>query len=271
MLHSRNIVACLGLLLIFGCGSDVYESRLAETNAFFQYRQSLDRVLQNGVWSSPVTISMRIPKGFNLQPAPPPAKEGEPAPEDERQLNFLGLQLPGIVGAWKAVVACDNGTYPAFLFVCSNHQAYLDRVGNPKEAPDPEVYLTDLENALSNVMQVTLPPGEMTQIGNNIRYSESCPRDGKYALQKKFTGITFVPPGILPQMTIELKAQMYEHYNGPIHVAVIAIYPASIRERLDEKLLTALETFSVTNQLPKLPAGAAGAGAAGGGTPQSNF
>ena len=106
----------------------------------------------------------------------------------------------------------------------------------------------------------------MTQVGNNIRYEETCPRDGKYAAQKKFAGITFVPPGVLPQVGMELKTQLYEYDNGPIQVAVIAIYPASIRERLDDKLLTALETFNVTKQLPKSPAGKAGAA-----TPSSIF
>ena len=255
MLHSRNMMATVGLLLVFGCGSDLYESRLKETNAFFEYRQSLDRVLQSGNWTTPTTISMRIPKGFNLLPAPLPAKEGEPIPEDARQPLYLGLQLPGLVGAWQGEFPCDDGNRPVFLYVCSNHQSYLDLIAAP-EGPDPALFLTELENALSTTMQVTLPPGEVAQVGNNIRYAETCPRDGKYALQKKFTGITFVPPGVLPQVGVEIKAQMYGHYNGNIHVAVLAIYPASIRERLEDKLLTALETFSVSNQVPKVQAGA---------------
>jgi len=267
MLHPRIMMACVGLLLIFGCGSDVYESRLKETNAFFEYRQSLDRVLQSGNWTSPTSISMRIPKGLNLLPAPPPAKEGEPIPDDTRQPLYLGLQLPGLVGAWQGEFACDDGNRPVFLYVCSNHQWYQDLVKNP-EGPDPALFLTELENALSSTMQVALPPGEVAQVGNNVRYAETCPRDGKYALQRKFTGITFVPPAVLPQVGVEIKAQMYGHYNGPIHVAILAIYPASIRERLELKLLTALETFSVSNQVPKTAPGATtGPGAA----PKSGF
>ena len=48
----RIVTACCGLLLIFGCGSDLYEQRLKETNAFFEYRQSLNRVLQSGNWTT---------------------------------------------------------------------------------------------------------------------------------------------------------------------------------------------------------------------------
>ncbi len=259
---SRYKMICLGLLLIFGCGSDVYESRLKETNAFFEYRQSLDRVLQNGTWNHPqFPISMRIPKGFNLLPAPAIPKEGEPAPEDARQPLYLGLTLPGLVGAWQGEFPCDDGNRPGFLYVCSNHQWYLD-VAKAGTGPDPAVFLTELETALANTMQVTLPPGGGSQIGNNVRYTEMCPRERKYAIPKEFTGITFVPPAVLPQVGVEIKGQMYGHYNGPIHIAVIAIYPASIRERLEDKLLKSLETLTVSNQIPKLQAGAAGAGAA---------
>ena len=265
MLHSRNMMACIGLLLVFGCGSSVYEARLKETNALFDYHQALDRVLQGGKWTSPTSISLRIPKGFNPLPAPPIAKEGEPVPEDSRQPHYLGLLLPGLAGAWQGEFACNDGNRPVFLYVCSNHQLFLDLAKNPK-GPDPELFLSELENALSATMQVQLPPGEVTQVGNNIRYSEICPRDGKYAVQKKFTGITFVPPAVLPQVGVEIKAQMYGHYNGRIQVAVLAIYPASILERLENRLLTALETFSVSPELPRGQPGAAGAaGAAGGG------
>ena len=257
MLRSRILMTCVGLLLVCGCGSEQYESRLKETSAFFEYRQSLDRVLQSGNWSHPpFQISMRIPKGFNPLPAPRPPKEGEPIPEDTRQPAYLSLYLPGIVGAWRGEFPSDQGNSPVFLYVCSNHQSYLDAVANPM-GPDPALFLTDLENAVATAMQVALPPGEVTQVGNNVRYSETCPRDGKYALPRKFTGITFIPPGLLPSMDVELKAQMYGHYNGPIHVAVLAIYPAGVRDRMEDKLLKALETFTVSNQVPRVKSGQA--------------
>jgi hypothetical protein len=146
--------------------------------------------------------------------------------------------------------------------VCSNHKLYQDLAANPK-GPDPELFLTNLENSLCSTMQVQLPPGEGTQVGNNVRYAEMCPRDGKYAVQRKFTGITFVPPAVLPQVGVAIKAQMYGHYNGKVQVAVLAVYPASIRDRLEDRLLTALETFSVSNNFPApqpgSPAGAGGA------------
>jgi hypothetical protein len=271
MLCSRVKMACVALLLLFGCGSEQYEARLKETNAFFEYRQSLDRVLQPGSWNyPPYQISMRIPKGFNLLPPPKIAKEGEPVPEDTRQPLYLGLRLPGLVGAWQGEFPCDGGNRPVFLYVCSNHQSYLEQAKDP-EITEPALFLTELENLLSATMQVQLPPGEVTQVGNNVRYAEICPRDGKYALQKKFTGVTFVPPGVLPQVGVEIKTQMYSHYNGPIHVAILAVYPASIRERLEDKLLTALETFSVSNQIPRAPVGKAGGAAGQGAVPNKGF
>lgn len=260
MFRFRILMTGFAMLLVFGCGSEQYEARLKETNAFFEYRQSLDRVLQSGNWSAPLYgPTMRIPKGFNYKPGPPPPKGDEPAAEDTRQPTFLGLHLPGLVGAWQGDFPCDGGNRSVFLYVCSNHQTYLNAVKNP-EGPDPALFLSDLENLLSATMQVSLPPGEMTQVGNNIRYAETCPRDGKYALQRKFTGITFVPAEVLPQLResgIQIKAQMYGHLNGPIQVAVLAIYPADIRDRIEDKLLKSLETFSVSNQLPKVQGGSA--------------
>ena len=267
MLRSRTLITCVGLLLVFGCGSEQYEARLKQTNAFFEYRQSLDRVLQSGNWTVPqYTISMRIPKGFNAKPGPRPAKEGEEQPEDTRQPPFLGLYLPGLVGAWDGEFPGDTGNVKVFLYVCSNHQLFLDAVKNP-DAPDPALFLTDVENALSAALKVTLPPGEVAQVGNNVRYAETCPKDDKYALQKKFTGITFVPPGAIAELGIEIKAQMYGHHNGSIQVAVLAIYPANIRDRIEDKLLKSLETFTVTNQVPKLQSGKAAGQAAPGPTP----
>lgn len=266
MLRSRTLITCVGLLLVLGCGSEQYEKRLTETNKFFEYRQSLDRVLQSGNWTIPqYTISMRIPKGFNPIAGPRPAKEGEEQPEDLRQPPFLGLHLPGLVGAWKGEFPGETGNATVFLYVCSNHPLFLDAVKN-KEAPDPALFLTDLENALSTALQVTLPPGEVAQVGNNVRYAENCPKDDKYAIQKKFIGITFVPPGPLPEVGVEIKAQMYGHRNGAIEVALLAIYPANIRDRIEDKLLKSLETFTVSNQVPKLQSGQLGGKPAAGPT-----
>lgn len=268
MLRFRTLMTCFALLLVFGCGSEQYESRLKETNAFFEYRQSLDRVLQSGNWSGPLYgPTMCIPKGFNFRPGPPPPKADEPVAEDTRQPTFLGLHLPGLVGAWQGDFPSDGGDRPVFLYVCSNHQTHLNALENP-EGPDPALFLSDLENLLSSTMQVSLPPGEVTQVGDNIRYAETCPRDGKYAIQRKFTGITFVPADVLPQFResgVQIKAQMYGHYNGPIQVAVLAIYPAGIRDRIEDKLLKSLETFSVSNQLPRVQGGSAAGPASTGG------
>lgn len=237
-------------LLLPGCGVDQYETRLAETNAFFQYRQYLDKALQSPAWSGPNTISMRIPRGFQLMPPPPPAKEGEEPQPDTRQPTYLGLQLPGLVAAWQANLPADQGNLPAFLYVCSNHHMFNQQPTEGEAKAEPELFLTELEELLSTTMQVQLPPGESPQIGDNIRYRETCPREAKYAIPRHFTGITFVPPGVLPQVGIPLKTQYYGHYNGKIHVAVLVIYPAAIRERMEDKLKTALETFSVSNKEP---------------------
>lgn len=240
-------------LLMASCGTEQYEARLKETNAFFEYRQSLDKVLQSGAWVGPNTITMRIPHGFRPLSPPPAPKEGEPPQADLRQPSYMGLELPGLVAAWQGDFPCDAGNLPAFLYVCSNHHMFNASPTEGEKPPEPELFLTEFENLLSTAMQVQLPPGESPQVGDNVRYREVCPREPKYALSKHFTGITFVPPGVLTQvgMQIPIKGQYYGHYNGKIHVAVLAIYPASIRERMEDKLRTALETFSVSGAVPQ--------------------
>lgn len=263
MPQHRSIVACLSLLLLAACGTETYETRLRETNEFFEYHQRLNLDLQSGDWTSPTTVKMRVPQGLQLLPAPPPAQMGEPPAVDQRQPFYLGVELPGLIGAWQGEFPCDNGNRPVYLYVCSNHQAFQNLLVNA-QGPDPGLFLSDLENALSAQLGVQLPPGESAQVGNNQRYSLSCPREGtleaKFAVPRRFTGITFIPPHVLNNIGVEIKAQMYEHYNGPIQVAILAVYPASIRDRFEEKLLRALETFSVSNTVPKSQPGASSSG-----------
>lgn len=246
------ILSCC--LLLASCGTEQYEARLLETNAFFEYRQSLDKVLQSQPWNGPNTITMRIPHGFKLLPPPAPPKEGEPPALDSRQpaaMGFMPLELPGLVAAWRGDFPCDGRNLPAFLYVCSNHHLFHASATNGAKPPEPELFLTELENTLGAAMQVEIKPLEAGPIRDNTRYAEVCPREQKYALSKHFTGIALVPPGVLPQVGIALKGQYYGHYNGKIHVGILAIYPASIRERMDEKLRTALETFSVSAAIPQ--------------------
>lgn len=239
-------------LLLTSCGTEQYEARLKETNAYFEYRQSLDKVLQSAPWVGPNTITMRIPHGFKLLSPPPVPKEGEPVQPDSRQPAYMGLELPGLVAAWQGDFPCDNGNLPAFLYVCSNHQMFNASPIEGERPPEPELFLTEFENLLSATMQVQLPPGESPRVEDNVRYRQDCPQKGhRYAISRAFTGVTFVPPGVLPQVGIALKGQYYGHYNGKIHVAVLAIYPASIRERMEDKLRTALETFSVSANVPQ--------------------
>lgn len=240
----------LSCLLLSSCGTEQYEQRLSETNAFFEYREYLDRFLQSGAWAGPNTITMRIPKGFQLLSPPPIPKDGEAPQPDTRQPTYLGLELPGLVAAWQGEFPCDVGTGPALLFVCSNHHMFNAPPIEGSNPPEPELFLTEFENTLQAAMQVQLPPGESAQVGDNIRYPEVCPREPKYALQKRFTAVTFVPPGLLGDVRVPIKAQYYGHYNGKIHVAILVIYPTNVKERMEDKLRTALETFSVSSNVP---------------------
>ncbi len=256
MTRSQCCLVLVGVLLAGGCGTEQYEQRLTETDAFFQYRQSLDRALQAYWEERSYTIKMRVPKGFNRLPRPAVPKEGEPAPVETRQPTaFNELVLPGLVEAWRGDFACDDGkVWPTLMYVCSNHSLFHPAEG--VEGLPAEAFNHTIEELVASAMGVSLPEAISTKVEDNVRYRELCPRDPKrarYTTQKPFDAMTIVPQAGYANDKVEFtpKCQLYTHSNGPIQVAVLLIYPGNTRERLDMHLMTALETFSVSNQIPK--------------------
>ena len=98
-------------LLLLGCGSKTYEDRLAKTQKYFRYRETLNLNLERQEWKSH-GIEIRVPLGFRLEKGPAPVQKDENNPDDEddndsppvdpRQPSYVNGGLPsrGIVGAW---------------------------------------------------------------------------------------------------------------------------------------------------------------------------
>src|SRR5262245_27667863 len=145
-------LAALGLaaLGLTGCGSEVYEQRLANTRILFAHEELLRENLQ-GKWIDPdYGVALRIPHKFEVLSPParpgsaekPAGEEGENAEEeveitDERQPKYLNVELPGLRGAFlaKVKVIGENRTDTngdAFIYVMSN-QDMSDRTDAAKE------------------------------------------------------------------------------------------------------------------------------------------
>ncbi|MBX3443174.1 MAG: hypothetical protein KF774_12280 [Planctomyces sp.] len=256
-LSAALIAASLGMT---GCGGDLYDSRLARTAELFEYRDQLDQALQ-GTWSrDEFGLRMRIPRGYVMLPPPPPPVVLEDgtieAAADDRHPGFLGIELPGLVDAWRLP---NVGS----LYICSNHQRFVDQMQTGVNAADPNTLLTDVELALQQGLRFTLdaaPAGSPSDV--NARFVEKIPAVARFEIPKDFLAITISGEEI--ENLDPLAAQVYEYTNGPVQVAIVCIYLKSARVNPDRALRLALETLKVDGQPPR--ASAAGGARGGGGT-----
>ncbi|MCA9088128.1 MAG: hypothetical protein KDA90_05760 [Planctomycetaceae bacterium] len=255
--------------LLSGCGSAEYEARLQRTKELYGYLNRLDSSLSKSVWNRPdVGMAMRLPIPFKqVLPAPVPEKDeqGNPLPvlEDPRQPHILGVDLPGLVEAWQTELPIGGGEVgEARLFVCSNHQRFLDLGPN---TPKPEDLLTDLEIALQTGFGVTLAVGESSTLTDNVRTRLIAPprssQDAQYTTPKDFTAIRFVPREPLAGQDIE--GIVYAYKAGKIQMAVVCLLPRNTGAQFRERLTTALQTLVVSPDAPKPRKGTAGAPAGG--------
>jgi hypothetical protein len=252
------LVWVLGLFAIPGCGLETYEQRLAETNEYFKYVNKLDTYLADVTWvNSAYGVELRFPKGFVELPAPAPPAEGEEAAApvvDERQPNFLGITLPGMIAAFRGEVPAGDKPAVVFLYVLGNHERILIRAANDGVGDDPATYFTDLELLLQNAIGVTIPeqPGKGDR--DNEKYTETIPREEKYAVKKDFTAISFLQPDPTggAGSGLQLRLRLYEHQAGPMQVATLMIYPTTVRTDPHDALKLALETLKVSSEPPRL-------------------
>src|SRR5579872_6697431 len=86
------------VLLAGGCGHDTYEQRIEETRKYFAYLDRLNMYLSNTMWNGQ-NVKLKVPKQFQLIPAPAKTKGEETAPDkDPRQPPFVDSPLPGLQG-----------------------------------------------------------------------------------------------------------------------------------------------------------------------------
>jgi len=121
-----NFALCLLMTFLVGCGTELYNQRVAASKELFEYINKLNENLGQAWVQSGVEI--RLPK--QLVEIPPPKfernEEGQlvQVGEDLRQPNYMSEELPGLIGAWQGMVEADvAGEFkqvPAYAYIMSN-------------------------------------------------------------------------------------------------------------------------------------------------------
>src|SRR5687768_11617636 len=105
---NRNLIRALIPVMCLvgaGCGFELYEQRLAATQAWYGYLDRLDQNLA-GPWRGAPVDELRVPKNFTEVPAPQPTQNPDGSLEmpavDPRQPDYANFAIDGLIGAWRA-------------------------------------------------------------------------------------------------------------------------------------------------------------------------
>ncbi|HID24369.1 MAG TPA: hypothetical protein EYP14_18495 [Planctomycetaceae bacterium] len=242
------LVLCAALM---GCGAETYERRLEETRKYFEYLQNVNQALSPAPWSE-MGIELRVPKQFEMIPPPTGATDPDGLPQpaspasDPRQPRFLEVELPGLLGAWRATVPVDTDRetrdLPAFLYVCSNHFLWLQREKNPDV--DPLSFDVEFGRRLAPVVGVSPPSSDYDWEWTE----EKIPKPGSYAPSKLFDTITFevVTKGV------KYDLMLFRHHAQDIHVILMYLVPEDIapQVRLRRAIEYSLHSLKVSPEVP---------------------
>ena len=247
----------VGLVLISsvmaGCGYDTYRERLDRTKEYYANELRLNSIL-DPKWAGP-GVSLRPPKKLMLQAPPLPrawiedAAKFEPVALDPRAPVSPHLPISGIVGAWTMDVSLDAAAADAmgkcYLFVLSNGDRF-----RYEDLGAPEKYFDDLEAALMKTFSVAIiENGRADQ--NNSRYEATIPATDKWGKSYKFRCVHFVADKPINKEI--WNADLYELPSlevQDLQTAVLVMYPANARERLNDHVKVALETLDIEASKP---------------------
>ena len=258
-------------LTLSGCGTQTYEERLAASNAYFNYRQQVDSLVESRAWTGE-GISFRPPKGFGELPPPPAPNDDSPAQPDQRQPAFLKQKLPGLVGAWQSqlrveVPDSDLEELPAWILICTNHDDYRKKFDNPQIIP--AAFMENLTNAVADctgfARSTAIEPWKFTEV--------RAPSGTAYVPRKDYDWILLSDP----EMTFEVEGQkvrydfrVYRYFIGQnIQFALVTIVPSddilSRSSRPYDGIDMAMEQLTATDEIPRTRSGAPAAAPVSGG------
>ncbi|OAI52896.1 hypothetical protein AYO47_05840 [Planctomyces sp. SCGC AG-212-M04] len=250
-----------------GCGQSTYAERVNRSAKVLAYHNVLDQNLQ-GEWArGDWGLAMRPPAKFTLKPAPPPPKTSEEGVTevvvDSRQpTGYLGVEFPGLVAAWEI-------PGEAMLYLCSNHQRFIDSQGSVSGA-DPEAFFMDLETVLQQGFKFSLsadPARGPTEL--HAKFPERIPASDEFAPPKDFKSIRIEKKGDPSDKSDpSFSANVYEIESGKIKAAIILVYSPSNPGNFDNMVRIALETLRVDPIVPRAAPTPGTTGATGTGAPR---
>ncbi len=245
VLRVRKFVAgaLLGSLIVggLGCGAQTYETRLAATTAYFEYRDKVDQALERQPWSN-FGIDFRAPKGFVEVAAP---AEGE---ADTRQPPSLGRPLPGLLAVWRADVKVDianseTKTLPAWVLLCSNHRDWLARETDANVVPAN--FPSNLADALADCRKVA-----RNVATDPWKFEEQrVPKGTPYVPIKSYDYYMF--GDAVDGVPHDFALFRYSVKDIQFGLVVVAPQPIARGERLFEKVALGMEQLSMTGDVPK--------------------
>lgn len=244
---------------IFGCGTQAYEHRLAETARYYEYRQRVDTALERNAWQQ-FGVELRAPKGF--QEIPGPTEEGQ---HDARHPNFFRAPLPGLIGAWQGEVAVDIpnrdvSTMPAWIFVCTNHQRFLDKLSEPTITPH------GLKEDLTNVLATELRYEPDTAL-NRWQYEEvRAPQGTPYVPRKTYEWIILDDERIIDGSRVRMEFRLVRFDVKEIQFCMLTVVPhEEVLDRRDWRRFysaidLAMENLVVSGDPPRAKSAAQSSG-----------
>ncbi len=272
-----SIIVLVGTLS--GCGAKAYEERLETTSAYYDY---IDRLNQNlGPQFFETGVSMRVPKQFVLVPAPPkrPRKPVKPNPaaggtvaeqatepeeiKDPRQPDFIDVELPGLIGAWKADLETVGGAggstqsaaHPGHIYLLSNYE-YWRTFKTERATINPVEFHDEVMKRLTGAFNIVIEKRARGTATDRINkwFTETVPqkKDERFAPKKEITTITLVPSAEQEQEGFQREYQVYLFANGDIKIALIYALPRNVStgEDLLDRILFSLQTLNVSAEKP---------------------
>jgi hypothetical protein len=236
---------------IVGCGTQAYEQRLAETAKYYTYRQQVDSALERNAWQK-FGIQFRLPKGF--QEIPEPTEEDQ---HDSRQPGFLSKPLPGLVGAWQGEVFVEipdreSPTMPAWIFLCTNHQRFLNKQSDPTSTP--ALLVEDLTNVLAAELRY-----EPDTALNRWTYEETrAPAGTPYVPRKTYEWILLDDERTINDERVRMQFRLIRYYVNQIQFCLLTVVPhEEVLDRrdartIDKAINLAMENLVVDGEPPRM-------------------
>lgn len=264
------------VLVLAGCGGEVYEERLENTRKLFAHIQVLNEHLL-GPWTDPATgVGLRVPLQFEMLPPPvkpePAANENEtpadkgagqkPAAGDEaieeihddRQPTYINFELPGLRGAFRATlkVMGENNTAATgegWLYVMSNHDLY-EKTDEAKE------FNKTFVNKLAELLHVTVE----TSAWKEETHPLEALKKQVFVKPIRYTNVSISPDDDIGGMKREFSIYLCE--QGEVQIIIMLVVPKDweTSEKLSERIPLCLETLVVPGSQLSRP-NAAGGGA----------